>query len=333
MNLLFGLLLLCIHLLICIYYGIRIGRKPSSLPRYLLAVICFVPVFGFSSALIVEYLYKHKKTGTKTLPLGEFYANQTNLNPIPILDKEDVSSLVPMEEALILNDSRSSRSLMMEVVKDPSCYKDLLRVARLSHDPEITHFASTAIMKMQHTFELEIQSCRTACLDNPENESILDQYIKAIYSYIKSGFTEGILLENLRERLDQLLDKKIGFRLDDRQSYFQKLDNCIECARFTDAWEVVNHMQDKWPADQNVWLQTIRVCVNSKDQLGLLKTIKRLESETICWTKEGLNQFEFFKGSFSYNELKTFPAVPHRMFSAIRGEKFLAAGNDAGYRR
>ena len=106
MNLLFGLLLLCIHLLICIYYGIRIGRKPSSLPRYLLAVICFVPVFGFSIALIVEYLYIHQKTGPKTLPLRELYLNQTNWNPIPILDKEDVSSLVPMEEALILNDSR-----------------------------------------------------------------------------------------------------------------------------------------------------------------------------------------------------------------------------------
>lgn len=38
MNFLFGVLLLCIHLLICIYYGIRIVRKPSGLPLYLLTV-------------------------------------------------------------------------------------------------------------------------------------------------------------------------------------------------------------------------------------------------------------------------------------------------------
>jgi hypothetical protein len=283
--------------------------------------------------MIMEYLFMHKKTGTKPIPLEEFYGSQTNLNPIPIMDKEDISSQIPLEEALILNDSRLCRSLMMEVVKNPSCYTDLLGVARFSRDPEITHFASTAIMKMQRTFELEMQTCRTACISNPEKECMLDQYIKAVYSYIKSGFTEGILLENLRERLDQLLDRKIRFRPDDKQSYFQKLDNCIECARFADAWEVVNQLQDKWPTDQDVWLQTIRVCVNSNDQPCLLETIKRIEEKTIYWTREGFNRFEFFRDSFLYNEVKSFSTTPYRIYSAVRVEKRLAAGSDAGCRR
>lgn len=329
MNSLFGVFFLCVHLLLCLYYGIRIGRKPSGFPRHLLAVICLVPVFGLFSALIIEYLFVHKKTGTKPLPLEEFFRKQTNVNPIPVLEKEEVSSLVPLEEALVLDDSRLCRSLMMEVIKNPSCYTDLLRAARFNHDPEITHYASTAIMKMQRTFELEIQACMTACFNNPENECILDQYIQVVYNHIKSGFIEGTLLENQRERLDQLLDRKIKLKPEDKQAYYQKLDNCIECGHFYEAWEVVNSLQQKWPVDQDIYLQTIRVCVNSNDQLSLLKTIKRMEALTICWTREGLSQFEFFRDAFLNNEAKT-SATPRRLFSSGRVENRLVAGSDAG---
>ena len=321
---------LLIHLLICIYYGIRAVRKPSGFPRHFLAVICFVPVFGFISASIVEYL--KRKGGTKPLPLEDFCAKKTNLDPIPILEKDDVSTLVPLEEALILNDPRICRSLMMEVVKNPSCYTDLLKAVRLKQDPEITHYASATIMEMQRAFELEMQSCRAACFKNPENETILDQYIGVVQRYIQSGFIEGILLENQRERLDQLLDKKIRLRPEDKQSYYMKLENCIEWGRFKTAWEAAYRLQDKWPADQEVWLLTIRLCVNSHDQLNLWKTIRRMESEPICWTVEGFSQFEFFRDAFLKIEANTFPAVSHRLLSSIRAEKRLVAGSDA-YRR
>jgi hypothetical protein len=330
MKLLYVVLLF--HLLICIYYGVRVVRKPSGLPWQFLAVIFSVPVFGFFSALIVEYLSVHQKGRTKPLPLEDFCEKNTNLNPIPILDHDDVSTLVPLEEALVLNDPRIFRSLMMEVVKNPSCYTDLLKAARLKQDPEITHYASAAIMEMQRAFELEMQSCRAACFKNPDNESILDQYIGVVQRYIKSGFIEGILLENQREKLDQLLDKKIRLRPEDKQSHYIKLENCTEWGRFRTAWEAAYRLQDKWPTDQEVWLLTIRLCVNSHDQLNLWKTIRRMESEPICWTMEGFSQFEFFRDAFLKIEANTFPAVSHRLLSPVRAEKRLVAGSDA-YRR
>lgn len=330
MKLLYAALLF--HLLICIYYGIRAVRKPSRLPRQLLAVICFVPLFGFLSALIAEYLSVHQKGGTKPLPLEDFCTNKTNLNPIPMLDHDDVSALVPLEEALVLNDPRISRSLMMEVVKNPSCYKDLLKAARLKQDPEITHYASAAIMEMQRAFELEMQSCKADCLSSPENESMLDQYIDVVQRYIKSGFIEGILLDNQRERLDQLLDKKIRLRPEDKQAHYIKLENCIEWGQFRTAWEAAYRLQDQWAADQEVWLLTIRLCVNSHDQLNLWKTIRRMESEPICWTMEGYSQFEFFREAFLKIEANAFTIVSHHLLSSGRAEKRLMAGSDA-YRR
>jgi hypothetical protein len=53
-------------------------------------------------------------------------------------------------------------------------------------------------------------------------------------------------------------------------------------------------LQDQWPADQNVWLQTISICVDSNDQLNLRKTIKRMKDENIQWTSEGLKQWAFY---------------------------------------
>ena len=58
----------------------------------------------------------------------------------------DEEQVIPLEEALLVNNPLQKRQLILSVLTEaPTSYYHLLQQARLNNDSEVVHYASTAL--------------------------------------------------------------------------------------------------------------------------------------------------------------------------------------------
>lgn len=87
------------------------------------------------------------RAGAHTAPgLEQMRVDDEERRSILVEERADFANTVPLEEALIVNDSSQRRSLVMSILNDnPSRYIDVLSQARLNEDVEVVHYAATAM--------------------------------------------------------------------------------------------------------------------------------------------------------------------------------------------
>lgn len=66
--------------------------------------------------------------------------------------------IVPLEEALLINEPGVRRELIMDVLNDdPEEYMDLLKQARMNEDVEVVHYAITAMVELSKEYDFRLQ--------------------------------------------------------------------------------------------------------------------------------------------------------------------------------
>ena len=70
--------------------------------------------------------------------------------------------IVPLQEALLINDASTRRQLIMDILyHDTGEYVDVLNRARMNDDVEVVHYATTAMVELQKDYEERLQAERT----------------------------------------------------------------------------------------------------------------------------------------------------------------------------
>ena len=206
----------------------------------------------------------------------------------PIRNRQEENNLVPLEEAILINDTMIRRKLMLESLYDnPSKYIDILMIARKNDDIETVHYASTTISKIQRDFQLEIQRLAVAIEKEPDNLEILDEYIEVVQNYINSNILEDYLLKHQRILFDNILSKRLEFGKNNKEVLFKKIENNLALKNFPAALHDSRTLQKTYPDDEQVWIQALQVCVGSKDQQKLQETIDEIKNLNIVWTNTG----------------------------------------------
>lgn len=289
---------LCIHVVICALYFILIKLRIAHIPGSMLAVIMFVPVFGLLSALCVEWILHRKHDGFKMMDIEKLSLGESIYNKIVVDENEQPGTVIPLEEAILINDVHTRRAIMIDILhRDPKQYLELLKVARFNNDIEVTHYAATTIIEIQRDFELSIQQLSLQIKNHPQDIQALDQYIDVMDKYLKSGLLEGHLLHQQRLLYAMPLKRKIELCPDEKQAYFQMIENDVGLKNYVQAEETVRIMIKKWPGDENVWFAGIRVYVESKNSTQKAQLLEKMKSMPINWTAKGKERMRFWCGA------------------------------------
>lgn len=84
----------------------------------------------------------------RRIPAGlqELKVEDREQRNILVDDRTDYANTVPLEEALIVDNPRQRRNLMLSILNEnPGQYANLLSQARLNEDVEVVHYAATAM--------------------------------------------------------------------------------------------------------------------------------------------------------------------------------------------
>jgi len=278
---------LVIHITFSILITFYASSRKSHLGLEYIVVLLFVPLFGLLSLAIIEYMNIFDKQGKVAIDLDPINLGDDILWK-PLKSFHEKGDLVPLEEAILINESKVRRRFMLETLySDPYKYLDVLNIAKFNDDSETSHYATTTISKAQKDFQISVQKLAVEFEKHPDNVSIINQYIEILGKYIKSGLLEEHLLKNLRLVYSKALDKRLQLIPDDRTALVEKVRNFVDLQEYDSAFETSELLRRKFPLEEETWIESLRVCVEGSDSARLMETVNEILRTDIVWTKEG----------------------------------------------
>ena len=164
-------LLVIIHILVCIvlYLLLRLGVLKAT--RNIFPIVCLVPVWGFVSLLLLEFdTRRGRKEGVQTGVEKLLIEDDTQKNILAEEDQEH-RNVAPINEILAMNDSKTRRSVIMDVLyDDPGGYVEQLQEASVNDDTEVVHYAVTALIELQKEFEQKLLKLERKRKHEPDNQ-------------------------------------------------------------------------------------------------------------------------------------------------------------------
>ena len=181
----FGLLFLVLHLALCGALWLLARSRALEVEGYFLPVALLVPVWG---PLCVVLLHtSHRLTGGQLLDqaLEKLRINEEIYKNILVAENEEKDTVVPLEEALLVNSPAQKRKLILSVLTDdPAGYYDLLQQARMDDDSEVVHYASTALAQISKEADLKLQQQEQRYAAAPGDAKVLEEYCDYLESYL-----------------------------------------------------------------------------------------------------------------------------------------------------
>ena len=264
---------------------LRFGRLDRR-KEYLIPILC-VPVFGPLLALTIDlmYVFGHpasEEIGVEALKLEQnVYWNS--------IKSPDGPSVVPLEEAMLIDDKHTRRELVLDTFRqDALSYLDVLLLARDNEDADTTHYATIRITKIHRKYQLELQRCAVEHDRDPGNLAVLNKYLDLVEEYISSPLPDELMLRRQKMIYAGLLDRKLALLPDDRHTVLRKLRYHItEKEDYAAARAMVDQLQQHWPTDEQIWIESLRMCVEWHDPERLEATLQSMQSTPIVWTRQG----------------------------------------------
>lgn len=191
--------LLLIHALVCLMLWtlMKLGLLPVR--GHMLAVIVLVPLWGPLLVVLLSVCSAVFGEGLKGSALESLRFNDDLHRSMSVPSGEDDSGVVPLEEALIVNDPAYRRRLMLSMLtEEPDAYLAQLQAAKLNDDVEVAHYAATAVAQISKESDLKLQQLERAFKTDPSAQN-LNEYCDFLGEYLCSGLAEGRVAQIQRQ--------------------------------------------------------------------------------------------------------------------------------------
>ncbi len=227
-------------------------------------------------------------------PAGMDWIRRNEKSKEMILHHMPVKDMVPLEEALLINDPHKRRTLMMNILRaDPMQYLDLLLLARFNDDTETAHYATATIMELQRQFQLELQQRQAELARHEEDFDKHREYVGFLSRYCESGLLEGQLLRRQRLVLKKALYTCLQMK-ETPELLRIMVHNSLALKDAAEARVAAQTLMAKWPLDEASWMEGMRVCVETRDQSGMQALLSQMQKTPVDFTSKGREQLLFW---------------------------------------
>ena len=289
-----GITALVIHLMICIliWFGIRTGLLKVKM--YMLPVAVFVPLWGPVCVLLIHLQLFSGTDQVKTVGVEKLRVNEEIYKNMFQVREENDRDVVPLEEALVLNDPARRRELIMNILNDdPGEYVELLKLARMNEDVEVVHYAITAMVELSKEYDYRLQKNEKKYMAAPDDPAILEEYCDFLKEYLSQGFMEKQMEQIQRNQYTQLLLKQLGKKIN-LHTCVCLMENLMVQGDFALAGKTLKIMNQNWHRSEEYWIWKIRYLAAQKMGREIEESLKALKEEHIYLSSKGKEALEFW---------------------------------------
>jgi hypothetical protein len=290
---------LCVILyyLVCIFYTILVLKKKRENGLIKALVITFLPVFGF---VLVHYLFKPNKSIQQNQVLEVenrlgTIDKQGHLNIIQPINIEEEVNLVPIQDALLLNENKIKRKLLIHSLKENSIQNTkILEKALQNEDSETSHYAASAIMEMKRRLQNSIQELGVQLNECPEDVEIMSTYAEVISQYLKSGFLDEGRFKYFESLLSTILEQIITSGHGQKQHYVDKINNDLSLQQYEKAAYYCDKFMEEHPHEEMAYIMAMKLHYSLRNSNQLQRIISTLKKQPVSLSPNALRIVRFW---------------------------------------
>lgn len=292
-SLVIAAVLLLIHTLVCLVLStlVKLGMLPVR--GHMLPAMVLVPLWG---PLLLVLCARGEAFGDalEDGTLESLRLNDEIRRGMQVQVREGDAGVVPLEEALIVNDPSDRRRLMLSMLtEDPDAYLAQLQAAKLNDDVEVAHYAATAVAQISKESDLKLQQLERAFKTDPSTEN-LDAYCDYLGTYLDSGLAEGRVEQIQRQQYARLLARRCE-REDGAALRIRYAAALADAGELDEAEAVITQLVAEVPDDQEAWMLCLRLAVMRRDGEALQQVIDAIDNQHVYLSAENREKLAFWR--------------------------------------
>lgn len=292
-SLVIAAVLLLIHALVCLVLWtlIKLGMLPVR--GHMLPAMVLVPLWG---PLLLVLCARGEAFGDalEDGTLESLRLNDEIRRGMQVQVREGDAGVVPLEEALIVNDPIDRRRLMLSMLtEDPDAYLAQLQAAKLNDDVEVAHYAATAVAQISEESDLKLQQLERVFKTDPSAQN-LDAYCDYLGEYLASGLAEGRVAQIQRQQYARLLARRCE-REDGAVLRIRYATALADAGELDEAEAVITQLVAEVPDDQEAWMLCLRLAVMRRDGEALQQVIDAIDNQHVYLSAENREKLAFWR--------------------------------------
>lgn len=276
--------------LIC--WGIFTYRKKKLwLAPLMILLLC--PFFGL---LLFFSIVRDQNAKTSKLPHWLLREEElSDDNKLIHLDSEKEMNIVPFEDALVLNNSKVKRKMLLDMLKNDSIQKvDFLKYALQNEDSETSHYAATAIMNVKQKLMNSLQALEAEIEKDPNNLEVLVSYSDVVNQYSQLEFLDQRMREKYKYIYSGILEKIIELNPQSKTAFEEK----IQCDLYLKEYEKTNYYCNLFikyfPESEEAYFLSMNMYYDRRDFQKFNETLKSLRDSNVKLSPAGIQRLRFW---------------------------------------
>lgn len=270
----------------------KLGLLPVR--GHMLAVIVLVPLWGPLLVVLLSVRSAVFGEGLKESALESLRFNDDLHRSILVHDRDTDVSVVPLEEALIVNDPAYRRRLMLSMLtEEPDAYLAQLQAAKLNDDVEVAHYAATAVAQISKESDLKLQQLERAFKTDSSSHN-LDAYCDFLGTYLDSGLAEGRVAQIQRQQYARLLARRCE-REDGPALRIRYATALADAGEIDKAEDVASQLVIDASDEQDVWMLCLRLAVIRRDGQAVQRVIDAIDKQHVYLNAENRERLAFWR--------------------------------------
>jgi hypothetical protein len=287
-----------LDLALCLHSFILLKTKRMQLPLFYIVFPIALPFLGY---ILLWGLNRSVQKDESDLSLvqGDFeeWFDVDDTQKMSRVESayDHVEEIIPLEEALVLQDKEVSRWMLMEIVsRAPAKFIDLLFLARQDEDTEVVHYATTLIAEISRQYDIRLQTLDKKHQENPSDYRILAEYCAVLAAYLQKNLVTKRMEEVLRKDYSHLLEKKLQQK-EQLSDYVKLIENELLLKRYESVEKYLNTISQNWPQQEEIYMLYLRYYFETRQGERLEELVEAIKNGSIYISKANRERLAFWQ--------------------------------------
>ncbi len=280
----------CLVLVILCYFN-----RLHNMHRFLIPA-CLVPVFG-PACLLAGYFNTRTDLDRKMTEAEEAALLDEVYHSITYQNSDNMDSIVPIEEAMLMNEPSVRRRIMLDVLYAGS--DDLVRpiqIAGTNDDTEVVHFAVTALVELRKSYNLRIQMLNQRMEETQGDLRTVDDFIRLDEEYLASGLLDP---EHKRKQLRhyrRLLERRNALKPDRLDTLRRMAAADASLGDRASERAVTGRLLRLFPGHEAGYVAMLHLAAAEQDTAALGEALRLIREKNIYITPENRPFVDYWMG-------------------------------------
>ena len=269
-------------------------NRRTYLLRFIVMILCPVigPAFFFSGHLFYLVVF------WKDVDLADVIFSKDRVRTHMKADEERERDIIPLEEAILVNEKKNLRMVMMNVIKEDfsNCLASIT-LALDSEDSEASHYAAAVLSDELNKFRLYVQRLWRQIQEEEPGETeceeiLLDYMDNILRQRIFSDHEQRKFVNILTESAESLYGKDPSRLTLER--YEEVCLRALEVKEFDRASKWCGRMKEQFPEELPSYTCRLKLSFARQDREDFFETLEALKRSNVVIDNETLELIRIF---------------------------------------